>query len=360
MASLEKRPDGGFSIVYTKPDGRRGRVSITRLAGHKVEDRKEADKIYAKWVTRNIITEYSPVPREALSDLANRYDQFVRNRWTEETYRVGMPRLRSFIAWAQENGCLYADQVKPLLIEDYRQKLLDGGAQPVTANRHLEIVRSFFNRLRAWRLIDQSPVENLEMQKVHKQEMRILTDAELQMLLVSAKADPDLYDVIFLAVQTGMRRGEIARLRWFDVKEDGIHLPITKSFRPRTIPFAEGVRGMLDRRRDARRPNTSYVFDQDDNKPITGNVWYHRLRDQYAKLGIVGADFHTLRHTFASRLIRSGANVKVVQSLMGHADIATTMQYVHLYEGDLRRAIEALTLPEITGRVVISYAPMGS
>lgn len=357
MPKLEKRKDGGWSITYVKADGKHSRVSIKTLLGRPPVDEVEAEQVFTKWMVKSIQTEYSPAPRETLADLLKRYEQFAKNRWGKETYRVAMPRLTGFIQWAGEQGAMYPDQVKPILLEDYRHELLGRGSQPITANRHLEVIRAFFNRLHAWQMIDRSPVDRLEMQKVHKSEIRILTDEELQLLLVSCKVDPELFDVIFLAIQTGMRRGEIERLKWEDVKSDGIHLPITKSFRPRTIPYAAGVQDMLTRRRTTKPIQAVYVFDNGDGTPISGNVWYHRLRDQYAKLGITGADFHALRHTFASRLIRSGANIKVVQSLMGHADISTTMQYIHLYDGDRRRAVEALSLPDYAGYVSVHYVP---
>lgn len=359
MPTLEKRKEGGWSINYVKPDGTRSRVSIKTLLGRAPVNETEAEQVYHKWLLKHVVTEYAPAPRETLSDLLRRYDQFASNRWTQETYRVALPRLRAFIQWAQEQGCKYADQVKPTLIEDYRNVILGGGSQPITANRHLEVIRAFFNRLHAWHMIERSPVANLELQRVHKKEMRILSDEELQLVLVACKVDPDLFDVVFLAAQTGMRQGEIGRLRWTEVKPDGIHLTITKSYKPRTIPYAHGVREMLDRRRAAKPGREAYVFDQGDGTQIRGNVWYHRLRDQYAKLGIEGADFHTLRHTFASRLIRSGANIKVVQTLMGHADMSTTMQYVHLYDGDRQRAMEALPMPDISGQIVTTYVPTG-
>jgi len=127
------------------------------------------------------------------------------------------------------------------------------------------------------------------------------------------------------------------------VKADGIHFIKTKSYRPRTVPYAPGVREMLDRR---RRDGQVYVFQRDGSpEPVSGGAWYARMRLAYARAAIDGANVHSLRHTFASRLVRAGANIKVVQTLMGHANIQTTLRYVHLYQGDSEAAMGRLILP---------------
>lgn len=81
------------------------------------------------------------------------------------------------------------------------------------------------------------------------------------------------------------------------------------------------------------------------NEPVSGSAWYGRLRFSYARAQIDGANFHSLRHTFASRLVAAGVNIKVVQTLMGHADLTTTLRYVHLYRGDTQKAVDRLELP---------------
>lgn len=343
MPSLEKRDDGGWSILYRKPDGSPSRVSINRLVGRRVTEKAEAEAIYHRWLVKNLRTDYSPPDRHALTDLFRRYDAYANARWTAESYRVDMPRLADFLSFAQEQGAIYADQVTPILIEDYRAALMARGMAPQTANKYLERVRAFFNRLHGWRLIERSPVERLEMQKTHRPEMRILTDEEIRRLWV-VLGDPDLEDVVTVALQTGMRQAEICRLRFADCQPDGIHVLKTKSYRPRTIPYAPGVQETVERRRD-QRPGQSYVFANGRGEPVPGNVWYQKLVGAYMRAGIEGANFHSLRHTFASRLLRAGANIVVVQTLMGHQDIKTTLRYVHLYADDASRAVAGLGLP---------------
>lgn len=345
MPSLEKRKDGGWSISYVNGSGKRTRVSLKSLAGRAIVDEADAEAIYHKWLIKNVVTEYSPAPRETLEDLFRVYDSYVSKRWSPESYRVDMPRLKDFLQFAAEQGAKFADQVKPMLLEDYRTELLGRGMAPQTANKYLERVRAFFNRLKALHLVDKSPVEGIEMQKTHKPEMRLLTDDEIRRLYQVIEGD--IADVVTVALQTGMRQSEICRMRWYDVKPDGIHIPKTKSYRPRTIPYAPCVKSLLEQRREDIKNTPSYVFGDRSGEPVPGQVWYLKLMGGYMRAGIEGANFHTLRHTFASRLLRSGANIKVVQTIMGHADLKTTLQYVHLYEDDSKRAMAVLNFPVV-------------
>jgi integrase/recombinase XerD len=233
-----------------------------------------------------------------------------------------------------------------LLIEDFRQDVLEGGAKPVTANRYLERVRAFFNQAVAWRLAEANPFTGVKMLKVHQREPRFLSDDEIARLL--AVLDGDLRDVVIVALQTGCRETEIVRIELAHCRDDGIHLPKTKSYRPRTIPYAPLVAEIVSRRKGNQSPPMIYLFDNGRGQPLQGaSTWYYWLRLAYARAGIIGANFHTLRHTFATRLVRAGVNMRVVQDLMGHQHISTTLRYVHLYDDDRERAVERLVLPEM-------------
>jgi integrase/recombinase XerD len=343
MPSIEKR--GNYWSIKWSDNGRQRRQSIDRLVKRHVESRSEADAIYRKWLLENSNSRYDPAPKIRLGDLYTRYRDHAARVWSAESFRVDMPRLQSFILWCGEHGLQYVEQLTPIHIEEWRVSLLDQKMQIQTANKYLERSRAFFNRLKAWRLIERSPMDGIEMMKYQKKEMRVLTDKEIAELLLMC-TDEDLRDVVTLALQTGCRQSEIVHLRWSDVRDDDIHIPKTKSYRPRTIPFGPGMRDLIERRRRKRGPRDVFVFDDGTGEPRSGNTWYHRLMGAYIRADIVGADFHTLRHTFASRLVRAGVNLKVVQALMGHSDIKTTLQYVHLYDGDREAAVGKLSLPK--------------
>ena len=337
MAFLQKR-GAHYSICYRDPAGRSRRVSVNKLAGRKIPKKSDADAIMERWLSER--NRYAPAISYTLEELFERYDRHARASFSPDTYRTEMSRLREFIMWCGDRGIVTIGQLTPLAIEDFKQGRLASG-QPVTVNRYLERIRAFLNMMVNWRLASDSPFAGVQMLKAHQTERRILSDEEITRLFEVVRGD--LADFVTLALQTGGRETEVSSLKWEDVKPDGIHFIKTKTYIPRRVPFAPGVGEMLDRR---RKDGQVYVFQKADSpEPVSGGAWYARLRLAYARAQIDGANVHTLRHTFASRLVRSGVNIAVLQKLMGHVNIQTTLRYIHLYSGDTEAAVSGLNLP---------------
>ena len=144
--------------------------------------------------------------------------------------------------------------------------------------------------------------------------------------------------MIFLALRTGLRYGELSELRWTDVdlKNGRLmvrrsyshgHVTTPKSGRQREIPLSDQTVTFLKKHRHLK---SDLVFCKDD-----GERHIHRRRDvalkrccRYAGLRKIG--WHTLRHTFASHLAMKGVSLKSIQELLGHATMEMTMRYAHL------------------------------
>jgi integrase len=146
--------------------------------------------------------------------------------------------------------------------------------------------------------------------------------------------------ILVLALNTGMRRGEILGLKWHDIdfKRDIITLLDTKNGEKREVYMNEQVKTALIRVR--KNPVSPYIFCDKDGKP------YHDIRKSFwtvlRKSGIKDFHFHDLRHTFASHLVMSGIDLNTVRELMGHKDIRMTLRYSHLSPSYKRSAIDLL------------------
>jgi integrase len=341
MASLEKH-GRYWSIYWREPGGRARRLAVNKVAGRKILRKGEAEDVLARWTAEHG-TRFAPMVPGFLGDLLDRYRRHAEQRFTPDTFRSEMTRINEFVSWCTDRGIARADQVSALTIEDFKAARIEL-AGPTTTNRYLERVRAFFNQAIVWRFVTANPFDGVKMLKTHQVEPRFLTDDEIVRLLDVTSGD--LHDGIMIALQTGCRETELVRIEWGDVRDDGIHFRKTKSYKPRTVPYAPGVPEMIDRRRLARTPKVRFLFDTGSGGELwNSGQWYSRLRFAYARAQIDGANFHSLRHTFATRLVRADVNLKVVQTLMGHADVATTMRYVHLYQGDAQRAVSRLVLP---------------
>src|SRR4029077_11107256 len=169
---------------------------------------------------------------------------------------------------------------------------------------------------------------------------RFLTDEELTRL--KNVLSPEAWSWVALAVETGLRQEEQFSLRWdqVDFENTVLTLPMPKGERPRHVPLSEGAKTILRSFESfARSP---YVFPsvRDSLKPLPPHSFLRNVyRPALRRAGIQGANWHTLRHTAASRRIMAGVDVVSVKEILGHRDIETTMRYAHLSPAHLKEGV---------------------
>ncbi|HMV68530.1 MAG TPA: site-specific integrase [Myxococcota bacterium] len=151
--------------------------------------------------------------------------------------------------------------------------------------------------------------------------------------------DPEWYDFFLLALRSGLRLGELCALTWHDVdlaqKQVVVrrswtrgHLTDPKGKRSRVVPLSQEVADALTRRRSTTK--TTLVFADD----MGGYLNRDKVKYPFWRLcrhaGVPLIRVHDLRHSFGSQLVVAGAPLPAVHNRMGHADIKTTMRYIHL------------------------------
>lgn len=185
---------------------------------------------------------------------------------------------------------------------------------------------------------------------------RLLTDltteeiARLQEIM-----SPEDWPIVQFALETGLRQSEQfkARWEWVDMERGILTIPHSKSGRTRHIPLSEGALSILKASRSWI--DSPYLFPSPvtPNQPRNGDDFARRIFGEALKRGkIEGVTWHTLRHTFASRLVMAGVDIRTVQELMGHSTITMTMRYAHLSPNHLRDAVNKATLGQIGIRTV--------
>ncbi len=160
---------------------------------------------------------------------------------------------------------------------------------------------------------------------------RWLTKEEAKEMLEVAEnyfCDLDLYHGMKVSLDTGVRAGELIKIRRQDITEQGLIIPVRKSKKlPTMIPLTTKARAILEVRCKMTNGDRLFPF---------GDSWYktsfNNLKDsnKLAHLDLSDVCWHTLRHTTCSWLIQGGINLVRVQQLMGHSNISTTMRYAHL------------------------------
>ncbi len=211
---------------------------------------------------------------------------------------------------------------------------------PATVNRELAVLSSVLTLAVDDELLPSNPCRRVRPLRMDNQRSRYLTSDEEKLLLEALAGQEWLKNVVVMAINTGMRRGELFKLHWFDVDfaRGVIHVRDTKSAKDRVVPMNEAVREMLE-----RQPKTSgHVFPS----PKTGG----QLVDIKNPFGaacetakIKDLRFHDLRHSAATRMADAGVNLVVIAEILGHGDIRTTKRYSHAMEESKREAVEKLT-----------------
>jgi integrase len=222
---------------------------------------------------------------------------------------------------------------------------LSKSRRPATVNRILGNAKHMMAMATKWGLLEKNPFAGACLLRVPTMSERVLQQHEEIRLLEACNRvrAPHLRPIIVLALNTGMRKGEILSLRWrqLDLASRLIHVQNGKTIKSdRRIPMNDVVFDtILALRKD--RPD-SLVFPS----PRKNGQRFVDLKTAFrSAVGLSGIDhlrFHDLRHSFASRLVRTGADLITVQHLLGHAKITMTARYAHPLADDKIAAVRRL------------------
>ncbi len=215
--------------------------------------------------------------------------------------------------------------------------------EPATVNRELATIKTMFAKAILWGKIHNNPAHAVQFMREPPGRVRFLEKEEIEKLFCVMKTIPTikhLVPIVTVAINTGMRRGEILGLKWHDLdfQRNIIHLYDTKNGQKRDIDMNDQVRAALIR--EPKHPDSPFVFCNHSGKP------YHDLKKSFFtacdKAGIIDFRWHDLRHTFASHLVMNGVDLNTVRELLGHKSLDMTLRYSHLSPDHKKRAVDIL------------------
>jgi len=230
-------------------------------------------------------------------------------------------------------------QIDPLKIESYKKKRLEDGVKSSTVNRELACIKHIFNLAKKWKIIHENPAGETKPLKEEKYKIRILEKVEAD-LLIRAAADY-LKPILIVALNTGMRMGEILGLSWNDIDfvNYNMHIKNTKSGKDRIVPMNSLVAGVLKKQDMSRE----FIFESSVKKGACIKSVSRSFKTALRKSGIEKLRFHDLRHTAASwMVVNCGIDLVTVKEILGHSSIEMTMIYCHPSQESKRRAVEGL------------------
>lgn len=242
-------------------------------------------------------------------------------------------------------GNLCLDQISNRNIEEYKAKKINAGLSPKTINNHLTVLRKCLGTAQEWEIIKNIP--RIKMLRVDPPKTTYLTTDEYTKLL--NKAEGIWYEMIYVALNTGLRFGELTALKWCDIDFERKVLTVqralyrnilgtTKSNKVRKIPLTDNVLKIFS----LARKTANYIFCHKDGSTLTHSSCRKKIKEIAKLARIKNICWHDLRHAFASNLANKGVAIQQIQALLGHTDIKTSMRYSHISSASLVEAINKL------------------
>ena len=225
------------------------------------------------------------------------------------------------------------------MIEQFKARRIGAGRAPATVNRELSVVSKIFTIAARHEKVDANPCQGVERFALDNERVRYLTENEEQRLFKAMGDNTQLKDIVTVALHTGMRRGEIFNLKWFDLDFDRgvMHVRKTKTKLNRVVPMNARVREVLNR----QKRSNEFVFT---SEKTGGRLIDVKKAFSSARLeaGIPDFQLRDLRHSCATRLSDKGEELVTVAEILGHTDIRMTKRYSHGMHERKRMALEKL------------------
>lgn len=280
-------------------------------------------------------------------------EQFLDALWTEQ----GLSRntldaygrdLDQFAIWLRQSQHELMS-VSRAYIQRYLSECAANGNMPRTTARQLSSLRRFYRYLLREAKIEQDPTAEIESPRLGRPLPKSLNEEEVDRLLAAPALESamGLRDRAMLETlyATGLRVTELVGLALFQLNLDqGVVKIIGKGSKERLVPLGEEAVFWLNRYLQEGRPaltrgkSTDAVFPSNRGQAMSRQTFWHSIK-RYAQVAGINKSIspHTLRHAFATHLVNHGADLRVVQMLLGHADLSTTQIYTQVARERLKQ-----------------------
>ena len=271
-------------------------------------------------------------------------------------------------------GKIPLEKLTSLELQKFYKKLLEKGRVDRLESRHQskgqpkglsaktvrnihQIISSAMQLAREQKLITANPAEDCALPRLEHREMQTLPVEQLQSFLREAK-DSGVFELYYLELTTGLRRGELLGLKWEDIDlERGdlrvrrqiaringevVEAPLKTKNAYRTLPLAEDTIGVLEAQRK-KTGDSPWVFPSPTGGPISPDSVLRMLHRVLKRAGLPRVRFHDLRHTFATLALQNGVDVKTVSGMLGHFSAGFTLDtYAHVTTASQRQAAKTM------------------
>jgi integrase len=359
MSSLYQKR-GIYYYQGKDEDGNRVQQSLrTRDEAEAKEKKRELDERFStdtpttltRLVENYLERRRRKVKRDELSDRTVGSDEYV---------------LKFFMEWVgSEYGTLYSDELDRIDFSVFKQSREEDGVSPTTVGKNLRHVQTFFSHLRRNGVVEKDPLKSVEIPQPRRRKV-VPNEREFEALkewldkrIEEAENPSWVLLLMKLACHTGMRMGEMARIKWergaedFGTGHSRNYVYLTSGERTLTIKFKGKLRvipvghvwGVFEEMRKRREPSDTYVFTSPaSGSHYTVSTLCNRWKQEVKKVDALSRPYtsHSIRHGVVTHLLRQGVPVYKVGKIVGHSSEKITERYSHFIPDDLEDAMGLL------------------
>lgn len=256
--------------------------------------------------------------------------------------------LGDFLDFCCTKGAEELNSIERTHVNSYMLALHDKKYTATSVMRKIASLRGFFKWLSANEIIPKNPVLTLEQPKIPRKLPKVMTVEEINLILSQDLTKSEKV-IIELLYGCGLRVSELVNLQMKDIDISAKYLQcIGKGSKERIVPLgSKAIKAMKDffKERDSilqkNRQVSKNLLVSEAGKPWTRQDIYNFIRKQGEKIH-KHISPHTLRHSFATHLLENGADLRIVQELLGHSDVSTTQLYTHISKKRLKEVYFAI------------------
>ncbi len=284
--------------------------------------------------------------------LIESYLRYIRNEknyssHTVLSYSNDLVQFQEFVV--EKMGCFNPELINPSVIRQWIVELMEKGYSPISVNRKLSSLKSFFKYLQKISLIQHHPLKKVSGPKSNKKLPNFVKEKDMEVILsedMFTDAFEDVRDYTMLEVfyHTGMRCSELVGLKDEDVDLAAFLIKVTgKRNKQRLIPFSQTLKEKLQsylfcREQALEDQKAESFFVRKNARRLTNGIVYNVVKKRLTvATGLSKRSPHVLRHSFATGMLNNGADLNAVKELLGHESLASTEVYTHTTFEELRK-----------------------
>jgi len=294
---------------------------------------------------------HAPVGADSLAAWVRRYlEALAIAQFSGHTLRCRKSDLGIFYGWCEARSLVSPAEVSQAVLERYQKHLFylrKADGQPLSVTRqqqHLRGLQHFFKWLTKHGHLPADPASALEIPRAPRSVLpQALSEEEVERVLGVLDLG-NLYElrdraVLEVMYSTGMRRMEVRNVSLYDIdaQRGTVFVRQGKGRKDRVVPIGERALAWVQKYLDEVRPHLSidpkqvHLFLNKDGGPLSLSALTEHVRRYFERAGITKAgSCHLLRHTMATLMLEHGADIRYIQEMLGHSNLATTERYTHV------------------------------